>query len=68
MNGWFGSNYLSESRVSTVKILKSKYKSPLTDEHLNCCIRLAIAKYTPNYNKLSGDAVSGIALNSIAMF
>jgi len=32
-----------------MKILKSKYSSSLTDEHLNDCIRVGITKYTTHY-------------------
>jgi hypothetical protein len=51
----FSSTYLSESGFSTMKILKSMYRSPLTDEHLNDCMRVALTKYTPNYNKLAEE-------------
>jgi hypothetical protein len=44
--------YLSESVFPTLKILKSKYRSSTTDEHLNDCVRVAITKYTFSYNKL----------------
>jgi hypothetical protein len=38
-----------------MKILKSKYKSSLTDKHLNECMRVAVTKYTPNCNKLTEE-------------
>jgi hypothetical protein len=37
-----------------MKIPKSKYKS-LTHKHLNDSMRVAITKYTPNYNKLAEE-------------
>jgi hypothetical protein len=51
----FGSAYLSESGFSIMKILKSKYRSSITEKHLNDCMRVAITKYTPNYNKLADE-------------
>jgi hypothetical protein len=51
-----------------MKILKSKYRSSLTDKHLNDYMRVAITKYTANYNKLAVEIVSSIALNSITLF
>jgi hypothetical protein len=41
--------YSSESKFSAMKILKSKYSSSLTDEHLNDCTRVGITKYTTHY-------------------
>jgi hypothetical protein len=38
-----------------MKILKSKYRSSLTDKHLNDCMKVAITKYTPNCNKLGEE-------------
>uniref|UniRef100_A0A669C9P0 HAT C-terminal dimerisation domain-containing protein n=1 Tax=Oreochromis niloticus TaxID=8128 RepID=A0A669C9P0_ORENI len=38
----FGSTYLCESSFSHMKIIKSKYRSTMTDEHLEVCLRLAI--------------------------
>ena len=51
----FGSTYLCESAFSTLKILKSKYRSRLTDSHLNDCIRMAVSSYVPEYSKLAED-------------
>ncbi|MBN3296755.1 GTD2A protein, partial [Amia calva] len=51
----FGSTYLCESAFSSMKIVKSKYRSTMTDAHLNDCMRLALTKYTPNFNKLADD-------------
>ena len=49
----FGSTYLCESGFSTMRILKSKYRSRLTDSHLNDCMRMAITNYTPEISKLA---------------
>jgi hypothetical protein len=55
VNASFGFTYLNESGFPTMKILKSKYRSSLTDKHLNDCMRVALTKYTPNYNKLAEE-------------
>jgi hypothetical protein len=44
VNACFGSTYLSKSGFSTMKILKSKYRSSLAAKHLNDCMRVAITK------------------------
>ncbi|XP_069470005.1 general transcription factor II-I repeat domain-containing protein 2B-like [Ambystoma mexicanum] len=49
----FGSTYLCESGFSTMKILKSKYRSRLTNTHLNDCMKLAVTHYTANFDKLA---------------
>ncbi|XP_076058573.1 general transcription factor II-I repeat domain-containing protein 2B-like [Oratosquilla oratoria] len=49
----FGSTYMCESGFSTIKILKSKYRSRLTDSHLNDCMRMAVTNYTPEISKLA---------------
>uniref|UniRef100_A0A8D8QSN0 General transcription factor II-I repeat domain-containing protein 2B n=4 Tax=Cacopsylla melanoneura TaxID=428564 RepID=A0A8D8QSN0_9HEMI len=51
----FGSTYLCESLFSTMKIVKSKYRSRLTDCNLNDCIRTALSKYVPDFQKLAKD-------------
>jgi len=52
MDACFGSSYLSKLEFSTIKTVESKYRRSLTDKHINDCMRLAIAKYTPNYYTL----------------
>uniref|UniRef100_H2Z397 HAT C-terminal dimerisation domain-containing protein n=1 Tax=Ciona savignyi TaxID=51511 RepID=H2Z397_CIOSA len=42
LTAFFGSTYLCESAFSYMKIIKSKYRSTMTDEHLEVCLRLAI--------------------------
>ncbi|XP_068121767.1 general transcription factor II-I repeat domain-containing protein 2A-like [Hyperolius riggenbachi] len=49
----FGSTYLCESAFSHMKIVKSKFRSTLTDEHLDVCLRLAISSYCPDYASLA---------------
>ena len=52
----FGSNYLCESAFSHMKIIKSKYRSTMTDDHPAACLRLATSSYTPNYKKLASSS------------
>ncbi|CAI5694542.1 unnamed protein product [Oreochromis niloticus] len=49
----FGSTYLCESSFSHMKIIKSKYRSTMTDEHLEVCLRLAVSSYCPDYASLA---------------
>lgn len=48
----FGSTYLCESSFSQMNIIKSKYRTVLTDEHLESCLRNGLSSYTPNYEKI----------------
>jgi len=52
LDACFGSSYLRKMEFSTIKTVKSKYRRSLTDKHINDCMRVTIAKYTPNYYKL----------------
>lgn len=52
----FGSTYLCESAFSHMKIIKSKYRSTMTDDHLAACLRLATSSYTPDYEKLASSS------------
>ena len=45
VNAYFGSTYLCEMAFSQMKIIKSKYRSRLTDRHLTDCLRLAVSSY-----------------------
>jgi hypothetical protein len=47
--------YLSILGFSAMKILKWKYRSSLSNKHLNDCITVAVNKYTPNYNKVAEE-------------
>lgn len=51
----FGSTYLCESAFSEMKMIKSKYRNRLNDEHLNSCLRLALSNYAPSYEKYADD-------------
>jgi hypothetical protein len=61
-------NAYFSSRVSTMKTLKSKYKSSLTYKHLNDCMRVASTKYTTNYNKLAGADSVEYHINFVTWF
>lgn len=52
LSALFGSTYLCESAFSHMKIIKSKYRSTMTDDHLVACMRLATSCYSPDYEKL----------------
>lgn len=52
----FGSTYLCESAFSHMKIIKSKYRSTMTDDHLVACLRLATSCYNPDYEKLASSS------------
>lgn len=49
----FGSTYLCESGFSQLSIIKSKFRSTLTDSHLADCLRLGITQYSTDFKKLS---------------
>ena len=56
MSSLFGSTYLCESAFSHMKIIKSKYRTTLTDDHLAACLRLALSSYRPDYEKLADSS------------
>ncbi|XP_072769549.1 general transcription factor II-I repeat domain-containing protein 2-like isoform X2 [Nerophis lumbriciformis] len=49
----FGSTYSCESAFSTMNIVKNKYSSRLTNEHLDQCLRLAITPFVPKFKVLA---------------
>ncbi|XP_042220383.1 general transcription factor II-I repeat domain-containing protein 2-like [Homarus americanus] len=51
LTAFFGSTYLCESTFSHMKHIK--YRSTLSDEHLDACLRQAVTAYSPNYTKLA---------------
>ncbi|CAH2297031.1 general transcription factor II-I repeat domain-containing 2A [Pelobates cultripes] len=52
----FGSTYLCETAFSHMKIIKSKYRSTMTDIHLVACLRFATSSYCPAYEKLAASS------------
>lgn len=55
LTAFFGSTYLCESAFSEMKIIKSKYRNRLTDDHMSSCLRLALSGYVPSYEKYAED-------------
>nr|XP_033936614.1 general transcription factor II-I repeat domain-containing protein 2A-like [Pseudochaenichthys georgianus] len=51
----FGSTYRCESAFSTMNMVKNKYRSRLTNEHLHQCVRLAITPFVPKFKVLATD-------------
>lgn len=45
--------YFGESTFSHMKLIKSKYRSTLTDEHLKMCLHLAVTRYVPSFDQLA---------------
>uniref|UniRef100_A0A3B1KBC7 DUF4371 domain-containing protein n=1 Tax=Astyanax mexicanus TaxID=7994 RepID=A0A3B1KBC7_ASTMX len=56
VKAFFGSTYFCEMSFPQMKIIKSKYRTCLTDAHLTDCVRLAVSNYTPDY-KAPADSV-----------
>ncbi|KAK0142367.1 SCAN domain-containing protein 3 [Merluccius polli] len=52
----FGSTYSCESAFSTMNIIKSKYRSRLTNEHLHVCMRMALTPFQPRFKSLAGQS------------
>ena len=53
LNTYFASTYLCESTFSNMKLIKSKNRNVLTNDHLNDCVRLSVTSYKPNYRFLA---------------
>ena len=51
----FGSTYICESVFSTLKHVKSKHRSVLTDTHVNELLRLATTEYKPDLKRIVQD-------------
>lgn len=52
----FGSTYSCESAFSSMNIIKNKYRSRLTNEHLHMCMRLALTPFKPRFKMLAGQS------------
>ena len=55
MASLFGSTYICEKTFSTLNFNKSKWRTALTDEHLQAVLQISTTKYTPRYKKLIGE-------------
>lgn len=55
LNSLCASTYACECLFSNMKYLKSKYRSTITDAHLDQCLRTGNSTYVPHYNELAAD-------------
>jgi hypothetical protein len=53
LTAFFGSTYLCKADFSQMKIIKSRHRSRLTDEHLKYCLHLCLSNFEPSFSKLS---------------
>ena len=51
----FGSTYICEKTFSVINFNKLKYRTPLTDKHLQSILQISTTQYTPRYGKLIGE-------------
>lgn len=58
LHAYFGSTYLCEMAFSQMKIIKSKFRTRMTDAHLNNALRLAISNYEPDFKMLANNVQS----------
>ncbi|XP_068235579.1 SCAN domain-containing protein 3-like [Palaemon carinicauda] len=49
----FGSTYCCKSAFSTMNLVKNKFRSCMTNEHLHHCLRLAITPLVPKFRELA---------------
>ena len=55
IESFFGSTYLCESLFSNMNLIKSRYRSRLTNEHLYDCLLTGLSSYAPNYEALANE-------------
>ena len=55
IESFFGSTYLCESLFSNMNLIKSRYRSRLTDYHLYDCLLTGLSSYSSNYEALAND-------------
>ncbi|XP_050065732.1 general transcription factor II-I repeat domain-containing protein 2A-like [Aphis gossypii] len=55
VTSFFGSTWLCESTFSSMKYLKNKYRSRITDSNLDSSLRAAVSNYLPEFLKLAGN-------------
>lgn len=51
----FGSTYLCKQIFSNMNYIKSKYRTRLTDERLQSCVKIKVTSYMPDVEKLTSD-------------
>ena len=57
MSALFGSTYLCEAASSDMNVMKSKYRTRLTDGHLSDSIRVNLSGYTQAYTSTPCSAI-----------
>lgn len=55
MMSMFGSSYLCEQVFSTMKLRKNKLRNKLTDEHLECVLRISSSNIEPNFDDIINE-------------
>jgi len=55
LHSYFGSTYLCETAFSHMKMIKTEFRSTLSDDHLEQCLRLVVSNYSPDYDQLIND-------------
>lgn len=55
MMSMFGSSYVCEQVFSTMKLRKDKLRNKLTDEHLECVLRISSSNIEPNFNDIINE-------------
>jgi hypothetical protein len=48
----FGSTYVCEAAFSRMTYIKNRYRSRLTDDHLDTLMRISCTNYTPDFKKI----------------
>ncbi|KAM3831932.1 general transcription factor II-I repeat domain-containing protein 2A-like [Vipera latastei] len=51
----FGSTYVCEQIFSNMNYIKNKYRSRLTDNSLQSCLKMKVTSYSPDMQMLCGD-------------
>ncbi|KAG8451802.1 hypothetical protein GDO86_003847 [Hymenochirus boettgeri] len=56
VKAFFPSTYLCESTFSSMNFIKNKYRTRLTDDHLDSCIRHGVTNYSPDFKKIVDES------------
>ena len=54
---FFGTTYCCESLYSTIKFVKSKHRSQLTNQHRTKFLRTALSNFKPNFKNLTKNCL-----------
>ena len=55
MMSMFGSSYLCEQVFSTMKLRKNRLRNKMTDEHLECVLRISSSNIEPNFDEIINE-------------